>query len=63
MNYGTDVSNLKGKHTSYLYGPGTILVAHGDNEALKVRDLEEAVEGVKRIIKHALSQRSELSDH
>ncbi|KAK5659255.1 hypothetical protein OQA88_1347 [Cercophora sp. LCS_1] len=56
VNYGTDVSNLKGKHTSYLYGPGTILVAHGDNEALKVRDLEEAVEGVKRIIKYALSQ-------
>ncbi|KAK0648924.1 hypothetical protein B0T16DRAFT_325832 [Cercophora newfieldiana] len=55
-NYGTDVANLEGRHQSYLYGPGTILVAHGDNEALTVRDLEEAVEGLKKIIKHTLSQ-------
>jgi len=55
-NYGTDVANLEGKHVSYLYGPGTILVAHGDNEALKVGDLEDAVEGIKKIIKHTLSQ-------
>ena len=53
-NYGTDVPNLTGDHTSYLYGPGTILVAHGDDEAIKVGDLEEAVEGYKKLIKHAL---------
>ncbi|KAK3346102.1 hypothetical protein B0T25DRAFT_624670 [Lasiosphaeria hispida] len=53
-NYGTDVPNLKGDHASYLYGPGTILVAHGDDEALRVRDLEEAVEGYKKIIQHVL---------
>ena len=55
--YGTDVPNLKGDHVKYLYGPGTILVAHGDDEALRVRDLEEAVEGYKKIIVHALSKR------
>ncbi|KAK1830399.1 hypothetical protein QBC39DRAFT_383248 [Podospora conica] len=55
--YGTDVPNLEGGHVKYLYGPGSILVAHGDDEALRVRDLEEAVEGYKKIIKHALSQR------
>jgi len=55
-NYGTDVANLEGNHRSYLYGPGTILVAHGDDEAIKVRDLEASVEGLKKIIKHALSK-------
>ncbi|KAK0625436.1 hypothetical protein B0T17DRAFT_492601, partial [Bombardia bombarda] len=53
-NYGTDLPHLKGDHVSYLYGPGTILVAHGDDEALQVRDLETAVEGYKTLIKHAL---------
>lgn len=54
--YGTDIPNLKGDHVSYLYGPGAILVAHGDDEALRVRDLEDAVEGYKKIIKHTLSK-------
>ncbi|KAM7192458.1 hypothetical protein V8F33_008333 [Rhypophila sp. PSN 637] len=53
-NYGTDVPHLAGDHVSYLYGPGSILVAHGDDEALRVGDLEEAVEGYKKLIKHAL---------
>ena len=53
-NYGTDVPNLKGDHVSYLYGPGSILVAHGDDEGLRVRDLETAVEGYKKLIQHAL---------
>ncbi|KAK4148897.1 hypothetical protein C8A00DRAFT_47382 [Chaetomidium leptoderma] len=53
-NYGTDVPNLQGEHTNYLYGPGSILVAHGDDEGLMVRDLEDAVEGYKRLIKHAV---------
>ncbi|KAK3320104.1 hypothetical protein B0T19DRAFT_361858 [Cercophora scortea] len=53
-NYGTDVPHLEGNHVSYLYGPGTILVAHGDDEALRVSDLETAVEGYKALIKHAL---------
>ncbi|GKT40677.1 peptidase M20 domain-containing protein [Colletotrichum spaethianum] len=42
-NYGTDIPNLKGSHTRYLYGPGTILVAHGRDENITVADLEEAV--------------------
>ncbi|KAH8675259.1 hypothetical protein BX600DRAFT_493792 [Xylariales sp. PMI_506] len=54
VNYGTDVANLKGNHTRYLYGPGTIFVAHGPDEALKVKDLEAAVEGYKSLIVHAL---------
>lgn len=54
VNYGTDAANLEGDHVRYLYGPGDILVAHGDDEALTVRDLEAAVEGYKKLIQHAL---------
>ncbi|KAK7711257.1 hypothetical protein SLS63_012690 [Diaporthe eres] len=53
-NYGTDIPYLDGNHTRYLYGPGTILVAHGDNEALTVGDLEDAVEGFQKLILHSL---------
>ncbi|KAK2612654.1 hypothetical protein QQS21_001270 [Conoideocrella luteorostrata] len=54
VNYGTDIPNLAGNHTRYLYGPGTILVAHGARENLTVADLEEAVEGYQKLIVHAL---------
>jgi acetylornithine deacetylase len=50
MNYGTDVPHLKGSHKRYLYGPGTILVAHSDHEHLTVEDLQAAVEGYKVLI-------------
>ena len=55
-NYGTDIPHLVGNHTRYLYGPGTILVAHGDHENLTVGDLETAVEGYQKLILHALKQ-------
>ncbi|KAI1311347.1 Zn-dependent exopeptidase [Xylaria venustula] len=54
VNYGTDVANLKGSHTRYLYGPGSILVAHGADEAIRLGDLEAGVEDFKRLILHAL---------
>lgn len=56
VNYGTDVANLEGDHIRYLYGPGSILVAHGDDENVKVHELETAVEDYKRLIKHALGK-------
>lgn len=57
VNYGTDVPNLEvGKGVKrYLYGPGSILVAHGDNEALTVGDMEQAVKDYEKLIKHGLS--------
>ncbi|OAA59930.1 acetylornithine deacetylase [Cordyceps fumosorosea ARSEF 2679] len=58
VNYGTDVANLKGNFTRYLYGPGSILVAHGENEALTVGDLELAVENYEKLILHALNKKS-----
>ncbi|CAL3964289.1 unnamed protein product [Diplocarpon coronariae] len=54
VNYGTDIPNLKGDHKRYLYGPGTILMAHSDHEHLKVSDLETAVEGYKALIEHSM---------
>ncbi|KAH8693819.1 putative carboxypeptidase [Talaromyces proteolyticus] len=62
VNYGTDVRNLKIRGRGdrpvkrYLYGPGSILVAHSDVEALTVGDLEDAVEGYRKLIEHALGR-------
>ncbi|KAI0410880.1 hypothetical protein F5X98DRAFT_74044 [Xylaria grammica] len=56
VNYGTDVANFEGNHTRYLYGPGSILVAHGADEAIKLKDLEAGVEDFKKIILHALGK-------
>ena len=56
VNYGTDITNLKGSHKRYLYGPGSILVAHGPDEAITVGELEKAVEDYKRLILHALGK-------
>lgn len=52
VNYGTDVPQLKLAPGAkrYLYGPGSILVAHGANEGLKVGDLEAAVGGYEKLV-------------
>ena len=54
VNYGTDIPNLKGDHKRYLYGPGSILMAHSDHEHLSVSDLKTAVEGYKTLIQYSL---------
>ncbi|KAF3393644.1 putative carboxypeptidase [Talaromyces pinophilus] len=62
VNYGTDVPHLAiheragRKVKRYLYGPGSILVAHSDIEAVTVGELEDAVKGYRRLIEHALSK-------
>lgn len=49
-SYGTDIPNLTQRgFKRYLYGPGSILVAHGDNEFVLLGDLERAVEDYKRL--------------
>ncbi|KAF3912105.1 Aminoacylase-1 [Orbilia brochopaga] len=57
-SYGTDIPNLHGKHKKYLYGPGSILVAHGDNEKIDKSDLYEAVKGYKRLVKGILNSKA-----
>lgn len=61
VNYGTDVPNMivhpnrDGKQVKrYLYGPGTIFVAHGDHEALTIADLEEAISGYRKLVEASL---------
>ncbi len=56
VNYATDIPNLEGDHKRYLYGPGSILVAHSDHEVLDAKDLTEAVKGYKKIILHAAGE-------
>ncbi|KAF3282841.1 hypothetical protein TWF970_001576 [Orbilia oligospora] len=58
LSYGTDIPNLKGRHKKYLYGPGSILVAHGDNEKIDKSDLYEAVKGYKRIVRGILNAKA-----
>lgn len=54
--YNTDVPHLTlPLKKRFLYGPGSILVAHGDNEFISNQDLLDAVDGYKRLIGHALS--------
>jgi aspartate aminotransferase len=52
--FGTDAPRLKGEHKKYLYGPGSILVAHGDNERIEIGELIESVQVYKRIVEHCL---------
>lgn len=54
VNYGTDVPHLKGDYKRYLYGPGTILLAHSDHEHIAISALQEAVEGYKKLLLHSL---------
>ncbi|KAI4691426.1 uncharacterized protein J4E84_003720 [Alternaria hordeiaustralica] len=57
VNYGTDVPHLSGDHKRYLYGPGSIFVAHSDHEALKRQELEQAVLDYRRLILKATEVR------
>ncbi|KAL9096239.1 MAG: hypothetical protein Q9165_001762 [Trypethelium subeluteriae] len=53
VNYGTDIPNLKKTDEGqkrYLYGPGSILVAHGRDEGLTVGELAGAVDEYERLI-------------
>ncbi|KAK1994765.1 Zn-dependent exopeptidase [Colletotrichum falcatum] len=56
VNYYTDVPQLNGTHKRYLYGPGSILVAHSADERITVSDLELAVEGYKKLILASLKK-------
>lgn len=49
VSFGTDCPRLKGSHKKYLYGPGSILDAHGENEQVIIPDLIECVAVYKRL--------------
>ncbi|KAG5356140.1 Peptidase M20 domain-containing protein [Yarrowia sp. B02] len=54
LAYSTDVPYLTGDFKKYLYGPGSIHVAHAPDEYVTVQDLEASVEGYKKLVKLAL---------
>ena len=54
--YTTDIPFLAGWGTPLLFGPGSIHVAHTDNEHVKVDELHKAVSGYVTLAKHLLAQ-------
>ncbi|KAK5111280.1 hypothetical protein LTR85_012221 [Meristemomyces frigidus] len=57
VNYGSDIPWLKKavkNQKRYLYGPGSIFVAHTDHESLAENELFGAATGYQRIVLHAL---------
>jgi acetylornithine deacetylase len=55
--FGTDVPRLRSEYCGkrVLYGPGSILVAHGPDEYIEVSELIASVEGYKKLVLHFLS--------
>ena len=54
--YTTDIPFLTSWGTPLLFGPGSIHVAHTDQEHIDISDLEAAVDGYLRLAKHLLSE-------
>ena len=52
--FGTDIPRLIGEHKKVLFGPGSILVAHGPDEHIRISELIESIAGYKRLILHFL---------
>ncbi|KAH7303911.1 hypothetical protein B0I35DRAFT_364110 [Stachybotrys elegans] len=54
--FGTDVPRLRDEFCGkrVLYGPGSILVAHGPDEFIRVPELIESISGYKRLVLHFL---------
>ncbi|KAI0204904.1 Zn-dependent exopeptidase [Astrocystis sublimbata] len=54
--FGTDVPRLKDElcNKRVLYGPGSILVAHGPDEYIRVPELIESISGYKKLALHFL---------
>ena len=54
--YATDVPALTNWGTPYLFGPGSIHVAHTDGEYVEIDELRAAVEAYERIAREALER-------
>lgn len=54
--FGTDVPRLRAElcRNRVLYGPGSILVAHGPDEYIRVRELVASIDGYKKLVRHFL---------
>jgi acetylornithine deacetylase len=54
--YTTDIPFLSNWGTPLLYGPGSIHVAHTDNEHVRISDLRRAVDDYVALARHLLAQ-------
>lgn len=54
--FGTDIPRLRAEMCGrrVLYGPGSILVAHGPGEFIRVEELIESIGGYKKLVLHFL---------
>ncbi|CAI7656750.1 unnamed protein product [Penicillium bialowiezense] len=62
VSYGTDVPRLLGDHKKYLYGPGSILHAHGPNEQVRIPDLIDSVGVYKQLVLRSLAEERGCDD-
>ena len=53
--FATDIPKLSNWGTPYLFGPGSIHVAHRDDEHVSIDELHRAVDAYDRIARHALA--------
>jgi acetylornithine deacetylase len=53
--YATDVPELSNWGTPYLFGPGSIHVAHTDHEFIEIAELRSAVDAYQRLALAALA--------
>jgi acetylornithine deacetylase len=56
MSFGTDLPSFVGNHQSYLYGPGSILVAHTADEYISKQELYTTIEDYKILVTRILAQ-------
>ena len=49
--FATDIPAMPSWGTPYLFGPGSIHVAHRDDEHVRIADLESAVDSYERIVR------------
>ena len=59
--FATDLPSLTNWGTPYLFGPGSVHVAHTDDEHVSVQALEDAVEAYVRLATAAVSRLPHLS--
>jgi acetylornithine deacetylase len=57
--FATDLPSLTNWGTPYLYGPGSVHVAHTDDEYVSVTELEQAVDAYVRLATVAISRLSD----
>ena len=54
--FATDIPAMPSWGTPYLYGPGSIHVAHRDDEYVEIADLQKAVDVYERIVRQLAAE-------